>query len=299
MGTMATITVYAESQEQAQHAMAKAFERAADINLVASDYLPDSELSRFNSANSQLWHLASDDLLTLVAYGLELAELTSGAYDPTLGALTHLWRETKRAGKLPSAATRDQALALSGWELIEIDRKAKKIRKLTEGVRLDLGGLAKGYAADQMLTVLERYRLPKALITIGGDVRCGQAPPGKKGWAIGLKDYRGELSGVITVADCAVSTSGDLEQFVEIAGRRYSHILDPATGLGATDSLLATVIATHGLMADPLATAACIDPVYFNEISPATNVHSRILSVDQQQVTPGFPQILPYSQEEE
>lgn len=299
MGTMATITVYAESKEQAQAAIAKAFVRGDEINLVASDYLPKSELTLFNSAAADIWHPASKDLLALVAYGLELAELTDGTYDPTLGTLTHLWRETKKAAELPSVATIDQALALSGWELIEVQLQTQQIRKLKEGVRLDLGGLAKGYAADQMLEVLEKYSLRKALIVIGGDVRCGQAPPNKEGWTIGLKDYRGELSEVITVADCAVSTSGDLQQFVEIEGRRYSHVLDPTTGLGMADSLLATVVAQNGLMADPLATAACVNPVYFNKISPSTAIHSRILSVDQQQVSPGFPHITPYSQEEE
>lgn len=293
MGTMASITVYAESSQKAHSAMAEAFARGEEINQIASDYLPNSELTLFNGAEAGVWIPASEDLLTMVAYGIELADLTNGAYDPTLGTMTHLWRETKAAKKLPSTETLDRVRELSGWELVDADLKTQKIRKLKKDVRLDLGGLAKGYAADQILAVLEKRGIGSALILVGGDVRCGQAPPRKPGWTVGLKDYQNELVATMTVSHCAVSTSGDLQQFVEIEGRRYSHIIDPSTGLGATDSLLATVVAQNGLMADPLATAACIDPTFFEELSPATNIHSRVLSTNQQQVSAGFPSLEP------
>ena len=298
MGTMVTVTAYAESKEKADAAFANAFARAAEVDQVASDYLPDSELALFNAAKTNAWVPASDDLLTMVAYGLELAELTNGAYDPTLGTITHLWRVSKEAGKLPSAEVRDQARELSGWKLVEVDLDARKIRKLKVGVRLDLGGLGKGYAADMMLEALLRNKISSALITFGGDVRCGEAPPGKNGWMVGLNDYQNKIVATMTVSDCAVSTSGDLQQFIEIDGRRYSHVVEPATGLGTTDSLLATVVANNGLMADPLATAACINPTLFGEISPSTNIHSRILSEDQQQLSSGFPPLEPYTAEE-
>ena len=141
--------------------------------------------------------------------------------------------------------------------------------------------------------------MPSALILIGGDVRCGAAPPEKEGWSVGLLDYEGELTSTMTVSECAVSTSGDLQQFVEVDGQRYSHIIDPVTGLGTTDSLLATVVAQNGLMADPLATAACVDPTFFKELSPSTNIHSRILSGSQQQVSNGFPALAPIRSGEE
>lgn len=293
MGTKVAITVYAESPEQAHQAIAEAFARGEAINQVASDYLPNSEITRFNASQSGVWFPASEDFLTMVAYGLELADLTNGAYDPSLGSLTHLWRETKKAGKLPATETLDEARAQSGWEKIEIDLKEEKLRKTVDGLRLDLGGLAKGYAVDEMLEVLQLRRLPNALVVAGGDVRCGLAPPDKEGWTIGLKDYQGAINEMMTVKDCAISTSGDLQQFVDIEGRRYSHIVDPATGLGMTDSLMATVVAKNGLMSDPLATAACIDPRFFSELSPATDIHSRILTREKQQISPQFPSLVP------
>ncbi|MGJ8725074.1 MAG: FAD:protein FMN transferase [Roseibacillus sp.] len=293
MGTMASVTVYADSAENADDAIAAAFIRGEEINQIASDYLPDSELTRFNAAEAGKWLPASEDLLTMVAYGLELADLTNGSYDPTLGSMTHLWRETKEAKKLPSTETLDLARELSGWELVEVDLKTEKIRKFKDGIRLDLGGLAKGYAADQMLEVLKSKGMPSALILVGGDVRCGQAPPKKAGWSVGLQDFKNELSATMLVSDCAISTSGDLQQFVDIEGRRYSHIIDPSTGLGTTDSLLATVVAQNGLMSDPLATAACVDPTFFSGLSPSTDIHSRILSSSHQQVSSGFPALEP------
>ena len=293
MGTQASVTVYADTPENAKAAIAAAFARGEEINQIASDYLPNSELTRFNGAEAGVWFPASQDLLTMVAYGIELADLTNGAYDPTLGAMTHLWRETKAAQKLPSTRTLDQARERSGWELVEVDLKTEKIRKLKEGLRLDLGGLAKGYAADQMLAVFEKKRMTSALILIGGDVRCGEAPPESAGWVVGLNDYKNEVTTTMTVSNCAVSTSGNLQQFVDIEGRRYSHIIDPATGLGTTDSLLASVVAQNGLMADPLATAASVDPTFFSDLSPATDIHSRILSATQQQVSSGFPSLTP------
>lgn len=293
MGTMVSVILYAEDSETAQVSFEAAFERAAAINTVASDYLPDSELTRFNALEADTWFPASDDLLTMVAYGLELADLTAGAYDPTLGAMTHLWRETKAAGRLPTPETVQEVKSLSGWELMEVDLSARRMRKKVAGLRLDLGGLGKGYAADEMLEEVQAYGIRSALVLAGGDVRCGEAPPDKDGWTVGLKNYDGDVSAVISVANCAVSTSGDTQQFVEIEGRRYSHILDPATGLGMTDSLLATVIANNGLMADPLATAACVNPVFFRELSSSTDIHSRILSESDQQVSSGFPALIP------
>ncbi len=298
MGTLATITLFAESPAQAEDAFAAAFARGEAINQVASDYLPDSELTRFNSNEADVWFSASEDFLAMVAYGLELATLTDGAYDPTLGAMSHLWRETRKAGRLPSGSTLSEVQSISGWEKIEVDLEGQRLRKKHSDLRLDLGGLGKGYAAEEILRLLVQRGLPQALVVIGGDVRCGEAPPKKEGWTIGLPDYGEDLAATITVVDCAISTSGDTEQFVEIEGKRYAHIIDPATGLGMTDSLLATVVASNGLMADALATAACINPSLFSELSPSTEVHSRILSSASQQVSKGFPPLTPIGSQE-
>lgn len=296
MGTLCRITVYAPDEATAEKGFAMAFARGQEINQAASDYLPDSELTQVNAAPANEWIPVSRDLLALVAYGLELAELSRGAYDPTLGTLTHLWRETKAAGVLPSQETLSEAVSHTGWAKMLINQREKALQKTDPQLRLDLGGIAKGYAADEMLIALENLGMRSALVVAGGDVRCGQAPPEKAGWTIALKDQFGEVSQTLTVADCAISTSGDLHQFVEIEGRRYSHIIDPILGLGLVDSVMATVVAPRGLMADPLATAACTRPSFLSQLSPSTDVHSRILLNGEILTSPGFPPLAPIAE---
>lgn len=297
LGEVARVTVYAESAEAAELAFASAFARGEEVERVTSRSLPGSEVNRFNDLEGEVWFEASEDLLTLVAYGLELADLTEGAYDPTLGTLTELWRGSKESGQLPTTEALDRARGSAGAERVELDLERGRIRKLKGGLQLDLTGSAKGYAGDVMLEVLRRHQIRSAMVSIGSDVRCGSAPPGQAGWTMGLRNLAGEMVAEMTVADCAVATSGDWTQFVEIAGKRYSHIVDPWSGLGATDSLVATVVAKNGLMADPLATAACVNPLFFRDISSSTEIHSRIVSSQHQQLSGGFPPLAPRSQD--
>jgi thiamine biosynthesis lipoprotein len=127
-----------------------------------------------------------------------------------------------------------------------------------ENMRFDLGGIAKGYAADAMLGIISSYGITRTSITAGGDIRLGDPPPGRKGWRIAVKTFDKDTPDeILTLANCAISTSGDLHQFVMIDGVRYSHILDPETGLGLTEPIAATVIAPTATLSDPLATAAC------------------------------------------
>jgi thiamine biosynthesis lipoprotein len=127
------------------------------------------------------------------------------------------------------------------------------------GMRLDLGGIAKGQAADAMLAVFFCYDLPSTSITAGGDVRLGNPPPGAKGWQVGVRTFdKNKETATLTLANCAVSTSGDLQQSIEINGVHYAHIIDPATGLGLTKPVAATVIAPTATQSDALATACCV-----------------------------------------
>ena len=122
------------------------------------------------------------------------------------------------------------------------------------GMQLDLGGIAKGYAADEALATLRARGIKSALVAVGGDIAIGDAPPGQQGWRIGLEPVGGEL----LLHNAAVSTSGDTEQFREIGGVRYSHIIDPKTGRGITSRIAVTVVARRGLEADPIATAISV-----------------------------------------
>lgn len=146
------------------------------------------------------------------------------------------------------------------WVGLHVGRRAVVLGK--PGMLLDLGGMAKGYAADRMLEVLVAGGYPAAIVVAGGDVRAGAAPPGADGWEVALRPF-GDRDGCgeplrLSIESCAVSTSGSVHRFVEIDGRRYSHIVDPATGVGIDPGLACTVIARHGRLSDPLATAFCV-----------------------------------------
>ena len=299
MGTIFAVTLYAPDDETAKGGFEAAFARAEEINQAASDYMAESDVTKFNAAPADEWIPVSQDLVKMVAYGLELADLTNGSYDPTLGTVTHLWRETREARVLPSPETLKEALAHTGWEKVQVDQKNNQLMKSDPLVRIDLGGIGKGYAADEMLTALEQKGIRSALVAAGGDVRCGQAPPDKTGWTIGLKDQFGEVSQTLTVTNCAVSTSGDLNQFVEIEGKRYSHIINPIIGLGLDQPIMATVVAPRGQMTDPLATAACVNPIFFAGLSPSTDIHSRIIQADEVKTSAGFPTVVPIALAEE
>jgi thiamine biosynthesis lipoprotein len=257
MGTLFSITCYADQETAAHQAAEEAFAKAAEINAVASDYLPDSELSRLNGTTEekQLSPLLAD----LIRISLETAAKTDGLFDPTIGPLTKLWRITRQTGKLPDPevlkATRDAC----GWHDLDFSFEEKTLRFHKPGMSLDLGGMAKGYTADRMLEAMARHGISRACIAAGGDLRLGEAPPDKAGWRVGLKGFDDDHNEeVMELANCAVSTSGDLHQHVEIEGKRYSHIIDPATGLGMTEHVAVTVIAATGTLSDALDTPMCL-----------------------------------------
>ncbi|BCX47320.1 PE-PGRS family protein [Haloferula helveola] len=259
MGTRFSITCYSAYPALAEAAANAAFAEAEAINAVASDYIPDSELMRISTAPVGKAVELSPSLYDLLSTARRIAEDTDGCYDPTLGPLTTLWRETRNTGKLPDAATLDAARKSSGWKNFTLDPELRTITLGVPGMRFDLGGIAKGYAADAMLRTMEKYGVARTSVVAGGDVALGEPPPGRDAWNVGLKTFdKLKPDEVIGLSGSAVSTSGDLHQFVEIDGVRYSHILDPKTGLGLTRPIAVSVIAPSATLTDPLATAACV-----------------------------------------
>ena len=226
---------------------------------MASDYLPESELSLLYAKPVGTPVPLSPLLYDLLDLSRLFAEATGGAFDPTLGRMTKLWRETRASGRLPDPEKITAARAASGWRHFTLDPEARTITLLRENMAFDLGGIAKGYAADLMLDSLAVADIRQALVTAGGDIRLGEAPPGREGWNLALKTFdMGKNDEILTLSNAAVSTSGDLHQSVVIDGVSYSHILDPATGLGLTRRIAASVIADEAKTSDALATAACV-----------------------------------------
>jgi thiamine biosynthesis lipoprotein len=204
----------------------------------------------------------SADLFRVLARSAELAAASDGAFDVTIGPLVRLWRDARRNGRLPDAEALRAARELVDPRLLVLDAEARTVALERRGMQLDLGAIGKGFAADEALASLRAAGAPRALVQLGGDIALGDAPPGKPGWtidaeaAVGLPlDQEGRLG---PLARCGISVSGDTEQFVEIGGTRYSHVVDPRTGLGLTSGLAATVIAPDATTSDALATAVSV-----------------------------------------
>ena len=253
MGTLFRVVVYAADEAAARVAIKRAFERAADLDQKLSDYKPDSELNLLCRRAAGKAVVVSDDLLEVVAASLKIARSTNGAFDITLGPLTHQWREARKEGRLPSSSEIAGGRARTSYKKIRLDARGKTITLRQQGMQLDLGGIAKGYAADQMLGVLVAAGFGQSLVAASGDIRAGEAPPGRSGWTIALDG--GEK---LELVNQAVSTAGAAEQFIEVNGVRYSHILDPRTGIGLTNGLTVSVVARSGLLADGWDTALCV-----------------------------------------
>lgn len=261
MGTVWSITCYGADRSAVTGAVAHAFRRIDELERIMTDYDPESELLRLCSATVKQWHPVSRDLFQVLELSGDIVRQSSGCFDPTVGPLVQVWRRARRQRELPEPGRIEAAREVFGWKNVALRRSRTTVRLGLPGMRLDLGGIAKGYAADAALRVLREHGLRSALVAASGDLAIGDAPPGEVGWRIRVGDPSGRtnvIGQVLLLRNAGVSTSGDAEQFVEIAGRRFSHIVDPRTGLGLTNRLQATVIAECATRSDALATAVCI-----------------------------------------
>jgi thiamine biosynthesis lipoprotein len=254
MGTRFQITAYASSMQSGEIAIQKAFSRISKLNGILSDYIPDSELMRLCAQSGKGPVTVGPELFFILNRSQDLARNSDGAFDPTVGPYSVLWRRARKSKLLPSETDLADAKAKVGYQKMTLDPSQRTVALSQPGMRLDLGGIAKGYAADEALAVLKSSGINRALVAAGGDVVCGDAPPGKKGWDIALIPLPGDEGGKrhFVLANGAVSTSGDLEQFVELGGKRFAHILDPKTGLGMTTRQSASVVANRGIESDAL-----------------------------------------------
>ena len=258
MGVPVRILLHASDESRAERAARAAFDRIAALDRVMSDYRPDSELRRLET-DAEKWTPVSPDLLEVLTTAVSIARATEGAFDPTAAPLVALWREARATGKMPPRPALDAARALVNWRHLEIDRPKGMVRLAKAGMRLDLGGIAKGYILQQALRTLRMNGLGRALIECGGDIVAGSGPPGLAGWRVearGADDAFRRRASELTNA--ALATSGATAQFVDIDGIRYSHIVDPRTGLGVTSQVVAHVIARDAATADALATALTV-----------------------------------------
>jgi thiamine biosynthesis lipoprotein len=261
MGTLFRIKLYAATQAQAQHAFRAAFDRIAQLDNTLSDYKPESELSRLSQTAVGHPVPVSADLFRVISAAQDLAKQTGGAFDITLGPVIRLWRDARKKGSVPDPNELRDAGTLCGYKLLKLDRERHTVELEKPGMALDVGGIAKGYAADEALVVLSARGIRSALVAASGDLAFSDAPPGQNGWKIGIDSFdaaHAPFTRILVLANAAVSTSGDTEQHLETNGKRYSHIIDPKTKLGLTEPLTVTIVARRGITADSLATAVSV-----------------------------------------
>jgi len=270
MGMPVRVVLYAATEAAAQRAAASAFARIASLDQAMSDYRPDSDITRVARLAPGAVPV-SPDVVRVVSRAMAIARATDGAFDPTVGPLVALWRDARATGRLPARAALAAARALTGWRGVELDAARQTVRLAAPGMRLDLGGVAKGYILQAGLEVLQAAGIRAAMLEAGGDIVAGDAPPGRAGWHIEVpdpkktsgvffdeKDTRRLLGSFELIANSSLATSGPSAQFVVIDGVRYSHVVDPRTGWALTSGYTAHVTHRDAGTADALATAATV-----------------------------------------
>ncbi|MCX8155764.1 MAG: FAD:protein FMN transferase [Verrucomicrobiae bacterium] len=263
MGVPFRILCYASSQAHGEEAAQAVMARIAHLNTLLSDYEEDSELTQLNrTAGSGRPVKVSPELWQVLREAQRMARLSAGAFDITAGPYISLWRRARRIHRLPEPEKLAEAQKAVGYQKLRLDPPKRTATLLVPRMKLDLGGLAKGFAADEALKVFRRYGITRALVAASGDTSVADAPPAQKGWQveIGLHPDAPPTTSPrrLLLRHHSVATSGDAQQAVVLEGRRYSHIVNPFTGLGLTDQSQVTVIHPQGMVADALATAISV-----------------------------------------
>ncbi len=288
MGTIVEIKVAiapGEDAARARKAIDEAFAEIERIEDVFSVFKEDSELSRINKLNAGETLKISDEAFSLIERSLGYSRMTAGAFDITVGPLVELWKRAKASGTLPSAQEIESARSRVGSENAILDESAKTISFAKDGVRLDMGGIAKGYAAERAAAVLKGYGIRNAVVNAGGDIYCLGRGHKDRPWRIGVQHprKRNETIAELYLEDRAVDTSGDYQKYFMIKDKRYSHIIDPRTGYPVGDNVVSgTVVAKDSATADAFATALCVlrPEEGLRAIKSADGVDAFIISMD-------------------
>lgn len=297
MGTGFRIVLYSADEKSARAAIDAVWARIDELNAILSDYDPNSELSRVGQMTNDRPMAqpvqVSDDLYRVLARSLEISEASGGAFDATIGPCVRLWRRSRDMRQLPTPERLAVAMASVGYQFVKLDATRHTVQLMKPHMRLDVGGIAKGFAAHECIELLRRRGINRAMVGAAGDIFVGDPPPGREGWQIAFEEpgEAGSTSGLyVQVRNCALSTSGDTYRFVEIDGQRYSHIINPKTGLGITSRVGVSLIAPTGMTADSMATAMSIlDPEKSIELADQTpGVAAMVTSFD----AAGKPKVL-------
>jgi thiamine biosynthesis lipoprotein len=306
MGSAITLSAYSDSEAEVAQAFNAVQLEIDRLVAILSDYEPNSELNRLHREATTPQRV-SNELYEVLLASEQWYTRSNGAFDAAIGNLTRLWREARKRREVPSEQEVEEAVLQSGWNKVHLNQNDRTLMLRDPKVRIDLGGIAAGYIVDRAFDILLAHGLSHALVNDGGDIRVGEPPPGREGWRIEVASLSSRSSQKspplrrIYLRNAAITTSGDLWQFIEIDGQRRSHILDPKTGYGVVGPTMVTVIAPTCIEADVAATAVSVlgcerGFALISELPNLKALYASRLSDDSSiavQTTEGFPEAIP------
>ncbi len=260
MGTVVTITVAGLGRDEADRAMNAAFEEIRRLEGILTFFSESSDLGRINAAAGAREVVVSSETIEVLAEARRISDASGGAFDATIGPLVSLWGFEVKDRFVPPKEEIGRARMLVNWRNMAVDPERGTVRLERRGMKVDLGGIAKGYAADRAADTLRKHGVSRALVAVAGDIRAVGEKAAGVAWHVGIQHPRepGAVLGSLKIADRSVSTSGDYERYFIKDDVRYHHILDPATGRPAAASRSATVLAPTTTLSDALSTAAFV-----------------------------------------
>ena len=258
MGTVFTVIAYGRDARTLAQVVNEAFEEIDRLDAQMSNYRPESELEGINRRAAREAIMVEPKLFQLIRDSLRYSEETGGAFDTTVGPLMKAWGFFRGQGRVPSRSELSQVLKRVGYRRVKLDPATRTLRFDAEGVELDLGGIAKGYAVDQVVEILRANGVTSALVSSGtSSLYALGAPPEERGWKVTLRDpYEPEKVGdVVYLKNYSLSASGSYEKFFKLDGKTYCHILDPRDGRPVENMLATAVLAPRAVESDALSTA--------------------------------------------
>lgn len=266
LGTVCTVTLYDHGQPFIYNDI---FSRIREIENLMSANIPSSDVSKINSAAGEEKVFVHKDVINLIERALFFASFSGGAFDPSIGTIVSLWGIGSENQRVPSHEEIERNLPLVNWRNIELDAQAYCVFLKDKGMAVDLGAIAKGYAADEAAVILKKHEAGRAIIDLGGDIVIFGIKKDKSPWRVGIQnpnpdERRGDYIGVLHIPGIenewqTIVTSGVYERFLEKDGRRYHHIFSPVNGYPVENGLLSvTVIAQSSMDADALSTAVFV-----------------------------------------
>lgn len=263
MDTLVTISVVSDSGSKAEKAMDRAFSEIGKLDTMLNIFSDRSEVSAINKGAGISPVRVSPETIEVIEKAVFTSEKTDGAFDPTIGPETSRWDFSGKTSSPPDVKTIKEKLGLVGYKKIVIDKEKSTLYLKKKGMLLDLGGIAKGYAADRAVDELKRQGIKAGLVSVAGDIKAFGLKPDKSSWIIGIRNPRpknkdDEIIATIGLKDMAISTSGDYERYFVFNGKRYHHILDPKTGFPADGCRSVSVITQDGVNTDSFSTGVFV-----------------------------------------